>query len=75
MNLDKTSNLGQKFAQLNTLLYHKLLHAIALAISSLFIDNVTTNHLYVVWQTKVAEWEVKFRAWWLMNFMVIDLTD
>ena len=57
MNLDKTSNLGQKFAALNILLYRKLLTAIAgfiqvqLFLTSLFIDNVKSDHLYVVWQT------------------------
>ena len=56
MNLDKTSNLGQKFAALNIVLYRKLLHAIAgfiqvkLFLPSLFIDNVKSHHLYVVWQ-------------------------
>ena len=44
--MEKTSNLGQKFAALNTLLYLKLLPAIAGFIqvqqflASLFIDNV-----------------------------------
>ena len=42
MNLDKTSNLGQEFASLNTLLYHKLQPTIAgfypgSTISSFFI--------------------------------------
>ena len=57
MNLDKTSNLGQKFAALNILLYRQLLPAIAgfiqvqLFLPSLFIDKVKSDHLYVVWQT------------------------
>ena len=57
LNLDKTSNLGQKFAALNTLLYHKLLLAIAGFIqvqqflASLSIDNVKSNCLCVFWQT------------------------
>ena len=55
--MDKTSNLGQKFATLNTVLYHKLLPAIAGFIqvqkflASLFIENVKSDYLYVVWQT------------------------
>ena len=57
VNLDKTSNLRQKFAALNILLYRKLLLAIAgfiqvqLFLPSLFIDNVKSDDLYVVWQT------------------------
>ena len=57
MNLDKTNNLGQKFAALNILIYSKLLPAITsfiqvqLFLPSLFIDNVKSDHLYVVWQT------------------------
>ena len=57
MNLDKTSNLAQKFAALNILIYCKLLPAIAgfiqvqLFLPSLFKDNVKSDHLYVVWQT------------------------
>ena len=56
MNLDKTSNLWQKFAALNILLYRKLLPPIAIFIQaqlflpSLFIDNVKSDDLYVVWQ-------------------------
>ena len=56
-NLDKTCNPGQNSAALNTLLYLKLLPAIAVFIqvqqfiASLFIDNVKSDHLYVVWQT------------------------
>ena len=54
MNLDKISNLGQKFAALNILIHSKLLPAIAgfiqvqLFLPSLFIDNVKSDHLYVV---------------------------
>ena len=54
MNLDKTSNFGQKFSALNILLYRKLLPTIAgfiqlqLFLPSLFIDNVKSDHLYVV---------------------------
>ena len=57
MNLDKTSNLGQKFAALDILLYRKLLPVIAgfiqvqLFLPSLFINNVKSDHQYVVWQT------------------------
>ena len=57
LNLEKTINLGQKFASLNTLLYHKLLPEIAGVfqvhqfLTSLFIDNVKSDHQYVVWQT------------------------
>ena len=51
----KTSNLGQKFATLNTLLYHKLLPVIAGFIQvqlflPLYIYDVKSYHLYVVWQ-------------------------
>ena len=55
--MEKTSNLGQKFASLNTLLYHKLLPAIAEFIqfhqylASLFLANVKSDHLYVLLQT------------------------
>ena len=55
--MDKTSNLGQKFGSLNTLLYQKLPPSIAGCIqvqqflASLFIDNVKYYHLYDVWQT------------------------
>ena len=57
LNLDKTSNLGQKFAALYILLYHKLLPEIVGFIqaqqflASSFIDNVKFYHLYVFWQT------------------------
>ena len=53
MNLENTSNLGQKFESLNTILYHKLLPAIAKFIQvhqflgSLFIDNVKSDHQYM----------------------------
>ena len=57
LNLNKTNNIGEKVAALNTLLYHKLLPEISGFIqvqqflASLFIDNVKSNHLYVVCQT------------------------
>ena len=51
-----TSNLEQKFVSLNTLLHHKPLPAIIagfiqvqLFLPSLFIYNVNSGHLYVVW--------------------------
>ena len=68
MNLDKTSNLGQKFAALNILLYRKRLPAIAgfiqvqLFLPSLFVDNVKSDHLYVVWQTNDSN---NTRLWFL----------
>ena len=55
--MDKTRNLGQKFAALNTLLYHEQLLVIAGFIqvqqflASLSVDNVKSDYLYVVWQT------------------------
>ena len=87
MNLDKTSNLGQKFAALNILLYRKLLPAIAGFIQvqlfqpSLFIGNVKSDHLYVVWQTndsnntrlrvRALHNIVNFKKW----IIVTNLTD
>ena len=73
MNLDKTSNLEQKFAALNILIYSKLLLAIAgliqvqLFLPSLFIDNVKSYHLYVVWQTNDSNntrlWPTTVHTW------------
>ena len=57
LNMNKTSNLREKCAALNTLLYYKLLLEIAGFIqvqqflASLSIDNVKSDYLYVVWQT------------------------
>ena len=73
MNLDKTSNLGQKFRALNILLYLKLFPAIAdfiqvqLFLPSLFIDNVKSDHLYVVWQTNDSN---NTRLMWLAQLII-----
>ena len=54
LNLDKTSNLGQKFATVNTILYLKLLPAIAGFIqvqqflASLFTDHVKFDYMLFV---------------------------
>ena len=75
LNLEKTSNLGQKFASLKTLLYHKLLPAIAGFIqvhqflTSLFIDNVKSDDLYVVWQANDPN---NTRLWLTPYLMVWD---
>ena len=86
MNLDKTNILGQKFAALNILLYRKLLHAIVgfiqvqLFLPSLFIDNIKSDHLYVVWQTNdpnntrlraVLLVHIKIKYLFLIKFTII----
>ena len=77
MNLDKTSNLGQKFATLNILLYRKQLHAIAgfiqvqLYLPSLFIDNVKPDDSYKIVANKGATLEngatVEAQQWRLVE--------